>query len=66
MSSIVHALAGSNSNPGAGGGIISMALTYPLVTISTRSQVDKKTTAESQIETAKKIIKAEGIRGLYS
>ncbi|KAJ3203334.1 hypothetical protein HDU82_006663 [Entophlyctis luteolus] len=34
--SLVHAVAG------AGGGMVSMALTYPLVTVSTRSQVSKK------------------------
>jgi adenine nucleotide transporter 17 len=50
---------------GAGGGIASMALTYPLITMSTRSQVSK-TERMTQLETAKKIISEEGIAGLYS
>jgi adenine nucleotide transporter 17 len=57
--SIVHAIAG------AGGGILSMALTYPLITLSTRSQVDSKTKI-SQLEALKQIIKQEGTKGLYS
>ena len=50
---------------GAGGGITSMALTYPLITMSTRSQVSK-TERVSQLATAKKIITEEGVGGLYS
>jgi adenine nucleotide transporter 17 len=50
---------------GATGGIASMALTYPLITMSTRSQVSK-TEKITQLETAKKIISEEGVPGLYS
>jgi hypothetical protein len=57
--SIVHAIAG------AGGGILSMALTYPLITLSTRSQVDSKTRI-SQFQALNQILKTEGTKGLYS
>ncbi|KAJ1330252.1 hypothetical protein BSLG_009567 [Batrachochytrium salamandrivorans] len=43
----------------------SMALTYPLIMVSTRSQVSK-TARVCQHEAFAKIIKEEGIRGLYS
>ncbi|KAI8917956.1 mitochondrial carrier domain-containing protein [Entophlyctis helioformis] len=56
---VVHAIAG------AGGGMVSMALTYPLVTISTRSQVSK-TARVSQRQALLKILKEEGVAGLYS
>ncbi|KAG0044542.1 hypothetical protein BGZ83_010251 [Gryganskiella cystojenkinii] len=62
--STVHAIAG------AGGGIISMALTYPLITISSRLQVQKDKKSEdsykSGSDAVKKIIAKEGIAGLYS
>ncbi|KAF8939641.1 mitochondrial carrier domain-containing protein [Dissophora ornata] len=62
--STVHAIAG------AGGGIISMALTYPLITISSRLQVQKdKTSKEAYkngLDAVKKIMAKEGISGLYS
>ncbi|KAG0203487.1 hypothetical protein BGX28_004240 [Mortierella sp. GBA30] len=62
--STVHAIAG------AGGGIISMALTYPLITISSRLQVQKDKTSKeaykSGLDAVKKIIAKEGISGLYS
>ncbi|KAJ3318296.1 hypothetical protein HDV06_000580 [Boothiomyces sp. JEL0866] len=58
--SVVHALAG------AGGGMLSMALTYPLITVSTRSQVDSKETKISQVQAAKRILKEEGVQGLYA
>ncbi|KAJ3327135.1 hypothetical protein HDU76_012339 [Blyttiomyces sp. JEL0837] len=62
--SVAHAIAG------AGGGMISMALTYPLVTVSTRAQVNKaasgSTSLKSQIAAFTKIIKEEGVPGLYS
>ncbi|KAK2841529.1 hypothetical protein FQN49_006169 [Arthroderma sp. PD_2] len=57
---IAHALAG------AGGGILSMVLTYPLITLSTRAQVESKRADSSTIEAIRHIIKREGIRGLYS
>ncbi|KAI9090037.1 mitochondrial carrier domain-containing protein [Phlyctochytrium arcticum] len=57
---VAHALAG------AGGGMISMALTYPLTTLSTRSQVSKAGTKISQVQAFQKIMKEEGPKGLYS
>ncbi|KAJ3169951.1 hypothetical protein HDU88_000593 [Geranomyces variabilis] len=57
---VAHALAG------AGGGMVSMALTYPLTTLSTRSQVTKSGGRVSQVEAFKKIIREEGPKGLYS
>ena len=50
---------------GAGGGIASMAMTYPLITLSTRSQVSK-TERTSQWKTFQRILKEEGAAGLYS
>lgn len=46
----------------------SMALTYPLITISTRSQVNSKSGLEapSQRQIFAKILKEEGISGLFS
>ncbi|KAF8945713.1 hypothetical protein BGZ52_009415, partial [Haplosporangium bisporale] len=62
--STVHAIAG------AGGGIISMALTYPLITISSRLQVQKdkksKDAYKSGADAVRKIVAKEGIAGLYS
>ncbi|KAF9175436.1 hypothetical protein BGX21_007971 [Mortierella sp. AD011] len=62
--STVHAIAG------AGGGIISMALTYPLITVSNRLQVQKDKTSSDAYKSAwdavKKILAKEGIPGLYS
>ncbi|KAF9291738.1 hypothetical protein BGZ68_002457 [Mortierella alpina] len=62
--STVHAIAG------AGGGIISMALTYPLITISSRLQVQKnkesKEAYKNALDAVKKIVAKEGIAGLYS
>lgn len=43
-----------------------MALTYPLGTLSTRSQVSKGTQKVSQWDTLQKILREEGIAGLYS
>ncbi|KAF9167489.1 hypothetical protein DFQ27_001013 [Actinomortierella ambigua] len=62
--STVHAIAG------AGGGIISMAMTYPLITVSSRLQVQKdgksKDAYKSGLDAVRKIIAKEGVRGLYS
>ena len=44
--------------------MISMAITYPLVTVSTRQQVDKST--KSQLAVTKLIYESEGIAGFYS
>ncbi|KAK2749216.1 hypothetical protein FQN57_006831 [Myotisia sp. PD_48] len=57
---IAHALAG------AGGGMLSMILTYPLITLSTRAQVESKRAQSSALDAVRHIIKREGIRGLYA
>ncbi|KAJ1927009.1 hypothetical protein IWQ60_003305 [Tieghemiomyces parasiticus] len=62
---VAHALAG------AGGGIVSMLLTYPLITVSSRLQVERKkeTSARGQQSSAaaiRDIVEAEGVRGLFS
>lgn len=57
---VAHALAGS------GGGLISMALTYPLITLSTRAQVESKKADTNVLAAARKIIAREGVRGLYA
>lgn len=64
---VAHALAG------AGGGALSMVVTYPLITLSTRAQTESmRTKKDSKAETvsalaaARKIVKREGISGLYS
>lgn len=57
---IAHALAG------AGGGILSMVLTYPLITLSTRAQVESKRAQSSTIDAIRRIVQREGIIGLYS
>ncbi|KAF2006237.1 mitochondrial carrier [Amniculicola lignicola CBS 123094] len=57
---VAHALAG------AGGGLLSMALTYPLITLSTRAQVESKRAQLSTLNAAKRIIKREGLPGLYA
>lgn len=72
---LAHALAG------AGGGALSMIVTYPLVTLSTLAQTTKKkkedtkdanktdqleVPASSTIQAAKKIINEKGVLGLYS
>lgn len=64
---VAHAISG------AAGGMVSMALTYPLVTVSTRAQVTAKK-AQAQASSSKQtgssalmdIVKEEGIGGLYS
>ncbi|GAA5863901.1 hypothetical protein JCM8547_005274 [Rhodosporidiobolus lusitaniae] len=55
----VHAVAG------AAGGCIAMAITYPLVNLSTRSQVEAKSGRESTRSAALAVIKRDGIAGLY-
>jgi len=60
----------TNAIAGACGGLASTALTYPLITVSTRNQVQAKSLQEEEKKRDKitfaKIIKEEGIRGLYS
>ncbi|KJZ75052.1 hypothetical protein HIM_05538 [Hirsutella minnesotensis 3608] len=57
---VAHALAG------AGGGILSMALTYPLITLSTRAQVESKKADTRFVAAVQRIIAREGVAGLYS
>ncbi|GAB7354422.1 hypothetical protein MBLNU459_g4913t1 [Dothideomycetes sp. NU459] len=57
---VAHALAG------AGGGLLSMALTYPLITLSTRAQVESKKAQTGTLEAAQRIIAREGVKGLYA
>ncbi|KAJ1550035.1 hypothetical protein HK405_001577, partial [Cladochytrium tenue] len=65
-----------HSCAGAGGGMVSMALTYPLVTVSTRAQVNNSKTSKdgksgdvslaSQVRAFRTILAEEGVAGLYS
>lgn len=57
---VAHALAG------AGGGLLSMALTYPLITLSTRAQVESKRAQTSTLDAVRRIVKREGVQGLYA
>ncbi|KAL8853304.1 MAG: hypothetical protein Q9221_001780 [Calogaya cf. arnoldii] len=57
---VAHALSG------AGGGLLSMALTYPLITLSTRAQVESKRADSSTLDAVRRIVQREGITGLYS
>lgn len=57
---IAHALAG------AGGGLLAMTLTYPLITLSTRAQVESKRADTSTLAAIQHIVKREGILGLYA
>ncbi|CAN8103658.1 unnamed protein product [Discula destructiva] len=55
-----HALAG------AGGGILSMVLTYPLITLSTRAQVESKRADTAFLRAVRNIVDREGLAGLYA
>lgn len=57
---IAHALAG------AGGGLIAMTLTYPLITLSTRAQVESKRADTSTLAAIRHIVNREGVTGLYA
>ncbi|KAJ1795907.1 hypothetical protein LPJ59_004071 [Coemansia sp. RSA 2399] len=62
---VAHALSG------AGGGIISMAVTYPLITIGTRLQVQRNnskdgTAYSGNMDALRKILANEGLAGLFS
>ena len=57
---VAHALAG------AGGGLLSMTLTYPLITLSTRAQVESKKAHSSTLDAAMRIVQREGWQGLFS
>ncbi len=43
-----------------------MVVTYPLITLSTRAQVDIKKVHANQLEAVKRILEREGIAGLYA
>ncbi|TLD33736.1 hypothetical protein PspLS_00907 [Pyricularia sp. CBS 133598] len=62
---VAHALAG------AGGGLLSMILTYPLITISTRAQVEAKQADSTKkagafLDAIRTIVAREGASGLYA
>lgn len=57
---IAHALAG------AGGGLLATTLTYPLITISTRAQVESRRAKTSTLSAVQSILQREGITGLYA
>ncbi|CZR53902.1 peroxisomal membrane protein PMP47B [Phialocephala subalpina] len=57
---VAHALSG------AGGGILSMALTYPLITLSTRAQVESKRADSGFLDAVQRIVQREGVTGLYA
>lgn len=57
---VLHAVAG------AGGGVLSMVLTYPLITLSTRSQVESKRAQTTVLDATRHIIQREGFGGLYA
>ena len=57
---VAHALAG------AGAGLLSMALTYPLITLSTRAQVESRKAQTPTLLAARRIFAREGLRGLYA
>ncbi|KAI1341669.1 mitochondrial carrier [Xylariaceae sp. FL0016] len=57
---VAHALAG------AGGGILSMVLTYPLITLSTRAQVESARAETAFLTSVRRIIAREGVSGLYA
>ncbi|KAI0914561.1 mitochondrial carrier [Ustulina deusta] len=57
---VAHALAG------AGGGVLSTVLTYPLITLSTRAQVESKRAETGFLAAVKRIVAREGVAGLYA
>ena len=57
---ITHALAG------AGGGLLAMTLTYPLITLSTRAQVESKRAKTTTLNAIRHIVRREGFFGLYA
>ncbi|RYP84568.1 hypothetical protein DL769_001156 [Monosporascus sp. CRB-8-3] len=57
---VAHALAG------AGGGILSMILTYPLITLSTRAQVESRRAETAFLTAVRRIVAQEGFPGLYA
>ena len=57
---VAHAIAG------AGGGILSTVVTYPLITLSTRAQVESRRADSSFLKAVKDIVAREGVSGLYA
>lgn len=57
---VAHAIAG------AGGGILATVLTYPLITLSTRAQVESKRADSSFLKAVEGIVAREGVAGLYA
>lgn len=59
--SSVHALAGSLA------GVFATSITYPLIAISTRAQVEKRASgfSESTLQAARRIIAQEGALALF-
>ncbi|KAK8107622.1 peroxisomal membrane protein pmp47b [Apiospora kogelbergensis] len=57
---VAHALAG------AGGGVLAMILTYPLVTLSTRAQVESSRAETSFLAAVRHLVAREGVSGLYA
>merc|ERR1712000_684379 len=51
---------------GAGGGLLSMVLTYPLITLSTRAQVESKKAESNFLAAVQNIIAREGASGINS
>lgn len=43
-----------------------MVLTYPLITLSTRSQVESKRAQSTVMDAVRKILEREGFGGLYA
>lgn len=58
--SVIHALAG------AGGGVLAMTATYPLVFLSTRAAVKTQNENKSVYQAVVEILEREGLTGLYS
>jgi len=58
--SVIHALAG------AGGGVLAMTATYPLVFLSTRAAVKTQNENKSVYQAVVDVLDREGILGLYS
>ncbi|KAG2128309.1 peroxisomal membrane protein PMP47B [Suillus bovinus] len=58
--SAIHSLAG------AAGGIVAMSATYPLIVLSTRAAVNVQNDSENIAQHFLRIVKREGIAGLYS
>ncbi|KFZ19849.1 hypothetical protein V501_00466 [Pseudogymnoascus sp. VKM F-4519 (FW-2642)] len=57
---VAHALSG------AGGGLLSMALTYPLITLSTRAQVESTRKRTTFLESTRALLARDGPSGLYA